>query len=333
MLEVELVRESKRLLALREDWWSLGRSLNYWTPFQTPEWLFTWWEHFGGGEMRVLAFRSDRQLVGIIPLFLHDWNGNKQLTLIGSGITDYLDPAISPTDRDAVLDSLYKYLSTESEWAHCDWQDLTLDCPLRRLRVDSNFVIEIKPDQPCSTVPIKGRFAEYWDQRPRGLRRNVRRYGEKARNVSPPLFSFSVGLDSELLEALIRLHTLRWQRQGESGMIAANRSAQFLREVTRRLSSLNMCAFFSMRLEGRVVAVILSFPYRGTLFSYLSGFDAEYEYLGLGRLLLYYALQCAFDQGFQSWNFLRGEEAYKFEWGAQLERKSRVIIRRMDARR
>jgi CelD/BcsL family acetyltransferase involved in cellulose biosynthesis len=131
------------------------------------------------------------------------------------------------------------------------------------------------------------------------------------------------------LETLIQLHAARWNRQGEAGTIASNRSAAFLRQAVPELSAIRGALFFSLEFQDRTAAVILSFPYKGMLFSYLSAFDPEYEQYGFGKILLQKSLEYAFEKGFKSWNFLRGNEPYKFEWGARIIPKRRLIVSRV----
>ncbi|HEY7305168.1 MAG TPA: GNAT family N-acetyltransferase, partial [Bryobacteraceae bacterium] len=57
-------------------------------------------------------------------------------------------------------------------------------------------------------------------------------------------------------------------------------------------------------------------------------FDPEYSTFGFGRTLLYHALRYAFETGYESWNFLRGNEPYKFDWGARSIPKARLLITR-----
>ena len=83
---------------------------------------------------------------------------------------------------------------------------------------------------------------------------------------------------------------------------------------------------FSLSFQKQVVAVILSFPFRGVMFSYLSAFDPEFGALGFGKLLLYEAMKHTFESGFRSWNFLRGSEPYKLDWGAVTLPRKRVIV-------
>ncbi len=134
--------------------------------------------------------------------------------------------------------------------------------------------------------------------------------------------------DAGLMDSLIALHSARWNRQGEAGMIAANRSAGFLRDIAAKFASSDMLRFFGLEFQRRLVAVILSFPYRNVLFSYLSAFDPEYQQYGFGKLLLQKSLEYAFLNQYRSWNFLRGDEPYKFDWGARPIAKSQLVLRR-----
>ena len=317
---LEVITSLPGLLELQPEWTSLVRSLNYTTPFHLPEWLLTWWKHFGSGQLHVFAFRRGSVLAGLIPCFLHEWQGLRQLTLIGTGISDYLDPPLA--GKSQIFDLLKHHLASNPHWDICSWQDLSADSPLAQA-----FKAYVTEDMPCSAIPLEGSFDEYWRNRPHGLRRNLRRYGEKASRIDTPQFRVVCNADPELTEALIRLHTDRWKDQGEQGMIVANRSAGFLREVVQQLDDEEMVRFFSLSFQGEIVAIILGFLYRNNFFSYLSGFHPAYEPYGFGRHLLYESIKYAFEHRFIAWNFLRGDEPYKFSWGAKPIQKSRLIIR------
>jgi len=80
--------------------------------------------------------------------------------------------------------------------------------------------------------------------------------------------------------------------------------------------------------ENRVAAFMFAVVLLGTVFAYLSAFDPEYEALGFGKTLLYNSARFAFEQGYRSWDFLRGDEPYKSDWGAIRIPKRRVLITR-----
>ncbi len=327
MLTVKIIDSLADLLALKDEWLRLVEANGFLTPSQSPEWLLTWWKYFGSGRLRTFVFRSDGRLAGVVPCFLHEWEGKRQLTLMGSGVSDYLEPPIASGFDDEVLRAAGRILQDQDDWDVCNWQDLNADTPLAQLAGDG-LTVRAQDDTECSEILLTGDFNAYWAERPHGLRRNVRRYLEKARLVAEPQFVVSLEPETEVINALTTLHTARWQTRGEAGMIVENRSAAFILEVASVFANAGSLLLFSLRFQGRVVAVILAFLLGNTVFSYLSGFDPEYEALGFGRTLLYSSMQYAFEQRHHSWNFLRGNEPYKLEWGAKKIPKRRVIITR-----
>ena len=328
MLALEVIEDSSRLQEISREWFSFVQSIEDVTPFQLPQWQMTWWAHFGSGRLHVMVFRHSGGIAAIIPAFRHPWNGRQQLTLVGSGISDYLEPAIHPGYVPQVLDGLRTHLGADSEWEICDWQDLSVETPLKRLGFDGSLQIHPCSDSPCSEIRLTGSFEEFWRARPKQLRQNFRRDKKRAEMTGPLELAIAKQADPELLDALIKLHTLRWQECGQPGVIAANGSEKFLRDLAHEFARLEIIQFFYLRFRGKIAAVILSFVYANRVFFYLSGFDPEHALLGLGRILLGEALRHCFEKRYDAWNFLRGNEHYKFQWGAQAIPKCRLLITR-----
>lgn len=266
-------------------------------------------------------------MIGLVPCFLHEWEGRRQLTLIGSGISDYLEPVMEPTFHQEIVDCFRDHLAEGRDWDICDWQDLSSGTPLGGVGSSGGLRVQCQPDSPCSAIAIEKSFAEFWAERPAGLRRNVRRYREKAEQIAAVEFD-AVSYEPACLEALIRLHSARWRKQGQPGMISANRSADFLRDIAEAFRGRKMLLFFSLRFQGEIVAVIMAFAHRNVLYGYLSAFDPSYADFGFGRIMLFDSLRFAFERRFASWNFLRGNEPYKLDWGAVAIPKSRLVITR-----
>ncbi len=329
-LALELIGNVSRLVELEPEWSSFARTIPGLTPFQLPQWLLTWWAHFGNGQLHVLVFREQDAIVGIVPCFRHHWNGWRQLTLIGSGISDYLEPALHPQHCAAILDRLRLHLEADLDWDVCDWQDLSVNTPLVGLETNGNFELTTSPEVCCSEIPLKGTFEEFRNARPKDLKRNLRRYRQKAEAMGRLQFEVVKEADAKSMKALVELHTAKWQQRGEPGMIQANGSAEFLCDVAREFAARDMLRFFSLHFEGRTVALIVAFPYGKTMFGYLSAFDPQHEALGFGRTLLFEALRYCYEHGYEAWNFLRGDEPYKFWWGAQVIPKCRVRLTRAD---
>lgn len=316
-MNLEIVREIHRLRQIEDQWRELVEADAASTPFQLPGWLFTWWDHFGSGSLHAIVFRENATLLGILPCFRHEWEEKRQFTLVGSGISDYLDPPISPN----LLERLQQHLDETSDWDVCNWQDLSAGTFLQKLRG-----AVVHPEMQCSEAPLTGDFEQFWEGRSKDLRRNVRRYSQRARDMGPLQFDATDEPEPELIDALIRLHGARWKEQGEPGMIATNRSEHFLRAVTAEMAREDVLRFFALRFRREVVAVIMAFRYKNKIYAYMSAFDPDYESLGFGRTLLYEGFRHAYAEGYEAWNFLRGDEPYKSSWGAEPIERCRIVI-------
>jgi CelD/BcsL family acetyltransferase involved in cellulose biosynthesis len=260
-----VVSDIRRLLELEPAWSDRVSRWKQSTPFQLPEWLLTWWEHFGSGDLHTLIAWQDGSIAGLVPCFRHTWQNARQLTLIGSGITDYLEPFIADECAESVISAISDFLIS-ADCDVCDWQDLAATSPLLKLAQVDGLDVEATPDTICSEVELAGDFDQYWKNRSSEMRRNVRRYTEKAEKSGPVSFHLDHDANEDALNSLLSLHTARWQSRGESGMVEANNSAGFLRSAAAAFARRGVLRLFTLRWCERVVAAVLAFSWNGRLY-------------------------------------------------------------------
>lgn len=321
-MQLELIEAVDRLREILPAWSAFTETVEGLTPFQSPEWLTAWWHHFGSGKLLCFLFRKRDEVVGIVPCFLHEWEGRRQLTLVGAGISDYLEPAMKPECAEEIVHRLRHYLDSTSNWDVCDWQDLSLDSPLQSL------ASEVCDDSPCRVIPLEKSFEEYWNDCARSLRQNVRRDKAKAEALGEVRFDVTNDASPDLLDTLIEMHAARWQRKNQPGMIQGNGSAEFIRDIARQFAHRDMLRIFSIRFNEKIAAIIVAFTARRRISNYLTAFDPFHERLGFGRTLLYESIRHSFQNGCQAWDFLRGDEPYKLWWRAQKIPKIRLRVTR-----
>jgi CelD/BcsL family acetyltransferase involved in cellulose biosynthesis len=326
-LNLEVIPDVPGLIALQREWSDLLDEVEVSSPFHFPEWLITWWSHFGSGRLHVLTFRTNR-LIAVVPCFLHEWSGRMQLTLLGSGISDYLEPPILSRCTNAVLDALSTHLTELRDWDVLNWQDLSASSPLREMNLGSECELKFESDTGCSLVSLHGSFEEFWGTRPGHLRQNTRRDRAKAERKAALAFEVIERADNEILETVFNLHTARWQKQGLPGMVEANHSKDFLMQAAVALSARDMLRVSVLRIEQKIGAALLLLKRNATLYNYLTAFDPTYADLGLGRSLLFESFRYAFQHGYAEWDFLRGDEPYKRWWGGGSVPKCRVVATR-----
>jgi len=68
-LTLDQITNLPGLLSIRDEWGEVWQASSDRSPFNTWQWVVTWWEHFGrNDELAVLLARRGDALVGIAPL-------------------------------------------------------------------------------------------------------------------------------------------------------------------------------------------------------------------------------------------------------------------------
>jgi hypothetical protein len=216
------------------------------------------------------------------------------------------------------------HLLGNTAWSICDWRNVEVNSPLAGLLLGDQFDLKITPDSQWSDIPIQGAFQQYWESRAFSLRRNFLKYLDQPIGSDRPRFEVVAQADPEFVNALIRLES---ERSAVFAQAKDGASAFFV-DLTKQFDAADMLRIFGLRLNRKIVAVLLAFVYRDTLYSFAGGHEAEFEAQGFGRLLLFEALRHAFQQGYRTWNFLTGNEPYKLLWGARMTSTAQVTISR-----
>jgi CelD/BcsL family acetyltransferase involved in cellulose biosynthesis len=327
-LNLEVICDTARFLSIANEWQSLACRSAFATPFQLPEWAYTWWNSFGSGELRVFAAWQNERLVGLLPCFLHPWNGSRQLTLVGSGISDYLGSLTEAAWANEFLEHVRAELLSWGDWDVCDWQDLSDGDVLLRLQSADAPRVEQTEDTPCMRRKLEPSAEHFVQNLSSGLRRNVRRYGSHLAELGAVEHGIAHLAKRELVDHMLDLHTREWKQRGGAGMVEQTGSGPFLRAVAKQFSSKDQFRLFYISLDGKPIACIYAIVRGAVAYGYMSGFDPDYKQFSLGTLVVAHAMQSSIREGVHTWDFLRGTEKYKFDWGAKPVRKWRLRLER-----
>ena len=83
-----------------------------------------------------------------------------------------------------------------------------------------------------------------------------------------------------------------------------------------------------LELGGRNVAAYFNFISQDRVWVYNSGMDPDFAAFSPGWVLLAGLIRRAIETGCQAFDFLRGDEPYKFQWGGVGEQVLRLTIHR-----
>lgn len=338
-MEFQLYQEFPQ--ALQKDWNDLLAQSAVHVPFLRHEYLETWWHTRGGGEwpqdtqLAVITASEGGRLVGVAPLFVGNWENLSTLLLVGSiEISDYLDLIARPADMPRFTSALLDYLDQEpalAGWKRIDLYNVLENSPLlaalQSAAQEHSWAYALEPFRPALTIPLPGDWETYLagiDKKQRHeIRRKLRRAHESERNVHWYYVQDPAQLESEI-EAFLSL------------MSQDEEKARFLTPPMRDNFRMTMrCAFKAgclhlsfLVIDGRKAASYLSMDYLNQLWVYNSGIDATFIELSPGWVLLGELLQWANENKRSAFDFMRGDEDYKFRFGAHKRDVMRVTVTR-----
>ena len=313
-VEISTIHGRDALAALEPEWSALCDAADA-TVFQRPEWLLPFADLFEGTPL-ALTMRTGGRLVGFVPLSCHETATGKELRLLGTGLTDFLDAIADTRSRDAVRDAVTAW--ARQALAHgfaIDWQQLPHGSLLLDVPSVGGSTDRIDPHEPCPALVFDPTVTDGGPAVPHKMRDKLRYYTHRARAAGRLEFEVAT-LDTctTLLDAVCRLHERRWSQEG-GGVLRDTRVRELNRRVARALAARDRLALHVVRLNGAIVAGTFGFRDRARVYLYLSGMDPSFQELSPGTLCIGHMVEWAQRIGARSVEFLRGREPYKYFWG------------------
>lgn len=340
MVTVQVVATLEGFKALREEWTTLLHKSRAANLFLTWEWMFTWWQIFGGGfELMLLTVRRGEALVGIAPLLRQPRRAFgvpvRVVRFLGGGVasSDHLDLILDPTSEALATAALLDYLKENRDaWDLVDLEDVPAQSPtVAALLAEAparGFSLSISDRRICPYLPLPFTWEEYVCSLARNLRHNLGRYGRKLARRG--LIEFQLWKDPDALgDAMDRFKILHLKRRGvrgDRGSFAYPGFEAFHREFARLALEQGWLRLAFLRVNGEAVAGVYSFQYRGVTYAYQSGFDPAWADYSVGTLLLGECIKTAIEERSSEFDFLRGEGVYKSFWTDRSRRNLRVRV-------
>lgn len=319
-IKLQEITSDDEFESLRVEWSALYERSPSATPFQSPEWLLPWWKCLGRGALWVHTLWATGRLVGLAPLFIHrTGDGLRRLSLIGSGISDYLDFLLEPEFALSGVKLILEHLvSNRSSWDYCSFEALPAASALLVPQDISGVWFKKVVTDVCPVLKLPQRIEGLIAGIPPGHRRSIIR-AQKAFEENRDFNIQSASKENlpDHLHAFFRLHRTRWKGRNLPGMLAEQRLQDFHCEVSGGMLKRGWLRLYGLHYGEEIIAALYSFAGKNRIYSYLSGFDPAFSKLSPGTVMICYAIHEAVKEGMQEFDFLRGEETYKYHWGAR----------------
>ena len=326
-LSTEIVRDAEALAALAPAWWNLWRRAPTATPFQSPAWLIPWWRRFAPGELFTVAVYRSGRLVGLAPFYIEEGAQGRRILPVGISLSDYLDVLLDPDDAEAGQILIEAVLGNAAWDAWC-LEELRPEAAALRLPAPTGCDEALAEQSACPVLALEG-GQNIMDVLPKTKRRKVNMARNRAvRRGAVSIEQADGATVGPILGHLFRLHESRWESRGEAGVLADDPVRAFQRDAAPALQAEGLLRLYMLRIGEDVAAAYYGLAHKDQAFAYMTGFDPAFAFESPGTIILAHAIEQALAEGVRTFHFLRGQEAYKYEWGAAERWNSRREFRR-----
>ena len=286
------------------------------TLFLTYPWQRLWWQYFSDEyQPHFLRIAHNDTPVGIAPLIAK----GHEVTLLGStAVCDYMDFILPAEHTYGGLSAAFDHMNGNS-WSTAVFQSVsggspTLDA-LNKLADARGYKLSVEQEDVCPRAELPADWETYLSGLSKKdrheLRRKARRLEQQSEVRLYACTSSGADLDRDL-DDFFRLHRLS---RDEKAVFMTEDMADFFSSVIAELLPAGIAKLFFLEVAGVRAASALCFDYRNKRLLYNSGYDHAYAALSVGLLLKAYIIRDAVEGGLDTFDFLRGDEPYKYDLG------------------
>lgn len=331
---------------LAAEWNSLLQRTRFNTIFLTHEWQSTWWRSLGEGDLYILAMRDPQsgRLVGITPMYLVTFTGGelagkRQFNIVGCiEVSDYLDLIAEEGWEEPVFAALFAWLHSDAapEWDTldlCNLPEESLTWQIAPVLLEK-FGLRVRTFQedvaPQFTLPL--RYETYLqEQVEKKQRHEIRRKQRRAEREAETGFHMTGPTQSLEAEVDDFIALQRASRADKSEFMTPE-MRRFFMAMARVIFDAGWLRLMFLTINGEKAAALFAFEYNRRFLLYNSGYDPDaHAQLSPGWVNLSYAIQYAVAVGCTHFDFMQGDEEYKYRFGSKDYRVMRVIAERVPA--
>ncbi len=315
--------------------------------FMTWQWQQSWWRHFGGSadcRLHLLVLRAERGApVGIAPLFisreplppvkpyvrgeLRPERAGQPVRVVqlvgGIDIADYLDVIAAPENLEPVWAAVLDYLlEIRDKWDAIDFHSLPEFSPsrdiLQKLGEERGLSFEVLPEDVSPVLELPSEWDTYLMSLRKKDRHELRRKVRKLEGRDDVRWYLVPPTDREQLQEKMRIFlTLHRQSGADKAHFMDARMESYFLNMARDLAGTGWLDLAILEVDGEPASSYLSFHYGDRLYLYNSGYTPRFASYSAGAALLAYRIHKAIVQGIRYFDFLRGDEPYKYDFGAK----------------
>jgi CelD/BcsL family acetyltransferase involved in cellulose biosynthesis len=322
--------------SLREVWDTLLERSKDDSIFLTWENMATSVKYLEQKSLRILCGKENDRIISIAPLrkshyTINAWMGYDVIEPLAYRDSDFTGLVLAGKETEC-LRAFLKYLFNKNDWDFVYLYDLPETSSIFRL-LNSNpsaypmFGIEQGRICPYLTIPasvddlMSGLSAKFR----KNLRRSFRDIQTAHGKIALKKYDEFTSLD-DALNLFFTLHQKRCFSKGTPGVFATQKVRDMFANSAKLFAEKDWLALYFLTVNDNPIAVQLCLEYKDKMHYGLGGFDPVYSSYSIGNLIIYKMIEKCIDKGITEYDFMKGEEEYKFKWSQQFRKNLGVTF-------
>ncbi len=301
------------------------------SPFQSLEWLESWWAAYGAGYRAVvLVLSRGDTLLGVVPLMQRERSAWRVLEWMGTGRSDRAPLLLRPGEEQVALRALVDHLAARRQAFDLLSLRTVEERELAAWRGAASARLCWDAEDVSPTLALRGPWEDYLTKTlGKSHRQKVRRLFHDQQRLPELQVACHREVDPALLAEMTAVEADSWKaRQGNVKM--QGQGAVFYRRFLGALASRGWLELWTCRAQGTLHAFLINFVVGDRVYSYNGAYRERYPAAAgssPGTLLFAWAVRSAHERGRRSFDFLRGAEEHKYRWGARDVPLYHVVLR------
>ncbi|HLN89455.1 MAG TPA: GNAT family N-acetyltransferase, partial [Candidatus Binatia bacterium] len=129
-----------------------------------------------------------------------------------------------------------------------------------------------------------------------------------------------IGTVEQSMNRFFDLHQKRWIAQGMPGVYKDENTRSVFIELAKLYAKKGWLALYFLTVNDRPIATQYCLAYKQTMHYGLGGFDPVFSRYSVGNIIIAKVLEHCIANRFTEYDFMKGDESYKFDWSAEYRR-------------
>ncbi len=325
MLNIEEITTLEGLRALRREWTEVLERSEDNNVFLTWEMAASCAKNIDTNEIRILCVKDGEETVSIAPLRKSRYKmGYQVIEPLNYRLSDYT--GFIMTREEESLKLIISHL-----FEHGDWDFVyLLDIPETSLIF--KYLPKITPEIPSFEM-IEGKLCPYISlpssielllsnlsaKFRKNLRRSIKNLKSDYQRIELKRYDEFASFE-EAMNQFFMLHQKRWKTKGKPGVYAEDKTRAASIESAKLYAEKGWLALYFLMAKDKPVAAQYCLEYNNKMHYGLGGLDPSFHKYSVGSIITSMMLEKCIEHKIKEYDFMKGDEPYKFEWTSEARR-------------